>query len=130
MIDLELRRKALEANGWTHVEYCRHPHELIGIAPHGVFAVQCSGVLAHLPAVESDPGVAINLLIEYSNKHDLQWSLDKDTEHVGNVTCLLYAIEVVRDIHAETCSTEPATAICQAIVEAHKAIAESAKEKP
>ena len=60
MIDLELRRKALEASGWTDVDYCGHPHFLVGIPPKDAKDVKpCDSYggkrFRHAPAVESDP---------------------------------------------------------------------------
>lgn len=132
MIDLTLRRKALEASGWTFAQ-------VMSDAPggfswragtdspaNGRTARTLDLLLPQLPAVEHDPGLALRLLIEYADKHDLQWDLSR-CEHPGKTVCLLYAILVVRDIHEEQCNVEPATAICEAIVAAHVAIVAAAE---
>jgi hypothetical protein len=113
-VDLELRRKTCAALGWDVIEpeFCENDtqRELgIGRPPR-------SSTTQILPAIEFDPGIAITAFREYADKYDLMWSLDKDTEHPGCVACLLYAVEVARDIHAETCDESAAAAICKAIV--------------
>lgn len=79
----ELRRRALEATGWTDIGHCRHPTLLSGIFPKGArhdgMCDAINGRLAHLPAVESDAGISEPWFMEWCEKNKRYWSVSRCT---------------------------------------------------
>lgn len=71
---LKLRRAACEALGWTQIQYCRHPHELIGLH-YGESGTPCVGALKHTPKIESDPAVSEMLFLEWCEKNGFDFAM-------------------------------------------------------
>ena len=76
---LGLRKQALEATGWTNIMPCLHRPLLSGHFPKGArpdgMCDSIGGLLAHLPAVESDPGISEPWFLEWCEKHDIAWEM-------------------------------------------------------
>lgn len=105
---LELRKKTLEALGWTRGErFWHHPwcHEDSG-------CVTMCGVriddIAGLPAIESDPAVAIPMLLEWLKRNERRAEI---TIRSDGETC----IDIVRDVSCVRVVMVFAADICEAI---------------
>lgn len=98
MIDIELRRKALEASGWKiesrrvirHA--CTDPTDLVNrtfiLKPNGGIAVSfntdayaTTDVAEFLPAVEHDPRISEPWFLAWCEKHNFEWSLQTCNPH-------------------------------------------------
>jgi hypothetical protein len=84
---LELRRKCLKACGWTIATIVEDaglcPNRLVVKTPDGEVWHNANGefylgIIDHaLPAIESDPGVALTMLDEFCKKHEASWELQR-----------------------------------------------------
>ncbi len=130
---LELRRKACEALGYWweggrtvgywHTPKCPNPinpgHQGCDFEGHpSRMMVNETRTPEHLlPAIESDPAVALTMLVEFCEKNDgWDWRLQSARYRLG-ATCTIWSADCVIMGHAD--GSTPCEAIARAIVEAH-----------
>ena len=122
-MNLELRRKALEVFGWTNMAECAHG--LAGMPPAGTI-ISASAIclaspytepLAHAPAIESDSGVALTMLMGFCKARKWLFHLVMDPQGF-----MVKMFEDTKDswivFRSDYYSSTPAEAIARAIVEA------------
>lgn len=124
MIDLELRRKALAADGWQFGQVAsdaplgyswRACPERSSDLAYGISERTLEAVLIQLPAVEHDPGVSENWFLAICQRN--AWHAEMEYRIDGTAVCKLWKSRV--DL-IEIKGNDPSDARAKAVVAASK----------